>query len=307
MISFKCQTCGGEMTVERTGDLVCAYCGSKTVLTDRQLAEYRDFRQRMVDYLRNVSDDTPDTAQLDALWADADTTVFRTADGAAITARYLYTVQDAPAVMYLTRSAALYRFPKAERGKAALAEQWIGRLQYPAADVRNLPQYFPSVTGRFELEDGGILLAIAREEQLFPLSMFGALQPRHAAWVVSRMENICCVLEYSSLVHGGISPASVFINPVTHEAALLGGWWNAGFKRPPSSATVNADLAAVRKTADAVLGPYRSQVPQAFDHFLRDTPCTDAYDDFAHWDQVIHKSFGRRRFVKMDLNGNSIP
>ena len=223
MISFKCKTCGGEMTVERTGDLVCAYCGSKAVFTDRQLAEYRDFRQRMVEYLRNVSDDNKNAAQLDALWADADTTVFRTAEGAAISARYLYTAQDAPAVMYLTRSAALYRFPREERGKAALAEHWLSRLQYPQADIRGLSRCFPTVTGHFELEDGGILLALAREEQFFPLAMYGALLPEHAAWVVSRLENICCVLEYSGLVHGGISPESVFINPVTHEAALVGG------------------------------------------------------------------------------------
>lgn len=299
MISFKCKTCGGEMTVERTGNLVCAYCGGKAVLTDRQLSEYRDFRQRMVEYLRNLNDGSVEDPRGDALWADANLTAFRTAEGAAISARYLYTVQDAPAVMYLTRSAALYRFPREERSKAALAEQWLGRLQYPQADSRGLSRCFPTVTGRFELEDGGILLALAREEQFFPLAMYGALLPEHAAWVVSRLENICCVLEYSGLVHGGISPESVFINPVTHEAALLGGWWNADVRRASSLAAANADLVALRRTADRALGPYRASVPHAFDRFLREAPLTNAYDDFALWDQVIEKGFGGRRFVKM--------
>ena len=174
----------------------------------------------------------------------------------------------------------------------------IGLLKFPPADVKDLKSCFPRLLGRYALEDGGVLLAFERPDNIFPLAMFGSLTADHAAWVVSRMENICCVLEYSGLIHGGISEHSLFINPFTHHAVLFGHWSSA---RKKGASKENPDLKAIRKTAERMLGTHSGEAPAAFIQFIRSSPAADAYSDFGLWDEVIEKGFGGRRFAKMNL------
>ena len=55
----------------------------------------------------------------------------------------------------------------------------------------------------------------------------GKLDPKHVAWVVSRIYNLTCYLKYAGIVHSGISLDSYFISPEFHSGALLGDWWYA--------------------------------------------------------------------------------
>lgn len=304
MISFKCKNCGGEMSVDRQGNLLCEYCGSKSVFKDRDLADYKHYRLQVLNYLREIQDQgSGDTHKYDRLWDNAEAVRYKTADGADITVNYIYTFQNEIATMYLAKQSVIYVFPKKYADKAQVMERWISQITFPAADVKGLERCFPQNVNRFELQNEEVLLSFSRNENAFPLAMFGALPAVHAAWIVSRMENICCVLEYSGLKHGDISTETIFINPITHEAMLYGGWWNAGKKTELMMKPVNEDLAALRKTAERVMGVAPEDVPKEFQHFLKEKPRVDAYEDFDRWDSVIEKGFGGRRFVKM--NGNN--
>ena len=37
MLQFQCEHCSGDMKVDRIGELVCPYCGTKNFFTDKQL------------------------------------------------------------------------------------------------------------------------------------------------------------------------------------------------------------------------------------------------------------------------------
>ena len=50
MISFKCKNCGGEMSVDSSGSLVCEYCGSNSFFADSELTGYRD--RKRIKYLK---------------------------------------------------------------------------------------------------------------------------------------------------------------------------------------------------------------------------------------------------------------
>lgn len=315
MLSVKCRSCGGEMAVDSSGGLYCGYCGAKYEFSDRDLTEYRAFRGKMLEYLRAIHDRKTDGAgQEDELWKNAETVTFKAKDGSNITVRYLYEQEDEGIRSYLTRKSALYVFPE---GKSALAEQTlrnIRSLEFPPADVKGLSDAFPKLSGRYELADGGVLLAFERQDNLFPLAMFGSLRPEHVAWVISRMENICCVLQYSSLVHGAISEESLWINPISHHAVLMGHWWDAQSINAAAGTLKGAvqsllgvdsakkDLKDLRKTANRVLGMKREDAPQALTEFLAGSPAADAFADFEVWDQVIEKGFGGRRFAKMGID-----
>ena len=134
------------------------------------------------------------------------------------------------------------------------------------------------------------------------------------AWIVSRLENICCVLEYNGLVHPRICVDSVYINPRTHQACLYGDWWRVGraFSAPVGRDRMllsEDNLIGVRNTAAVLLGcPNRLRVtaeagiPDAFAAFLAGKPCEDAYEDFALWDETLIKAYGERKFVNLDIN-----
>jgi hypothetical protein len=57
------------------------------------------------------------------------------------------------------------------------------------------------------------------------LKKVGKFDPRHVAWIISRLYNICSLIQYNHKVHMDISVNSILINPETHWLGLYGGWW----------------------------------------------------------------------------------
>ncbi|MBO4749494.1 MAG: hypothetical protein J5546_04195 [Lachnospiraceae bacterium] len=303
MISLKCKNCGGEMSVDGSGNLYCEYCGTKSAFRDDELLAYKNFRLQVLNYLRGLHDQKADgNSHEELLWANAETAFFQTKDGNDVTIRYLYSFEEKDATVYLARNSVLYVYPAKKRDMAAAQLAGLERLSYPPADVKNLQECFPKFLGRYELEDGGVLLSFERPDNLFPLSMFGSLAPEHAAWITSRMENICCVLEYGKIMHGGINANAVFINPFTHHAVLFGDWKTArvGFVR--DSDGVRDNLRDLRKLALRIMGTHASEAPKEFLAFLQSDPARDAFQDFERWDKVIEEGFGGRRFAKMQVD-----
>lgn len=298
MINFKCSNCGGELTVSHTGELVCSYCGGHFVFSDKDLREYREFRYRMLAYLSVISD-RPDPAETDRIWSRAEQQEFILADGRKLNISFLFKGTQDGVTVYTARRNVLFLFP-GDNGEQRVSRfcSMAERLDYPSADVKELSKLFPLVSGSFRLSYGSILLAVAKDEELFPVSAFGSLPPEHAAWIISRLENICCVLEYSGLAHNGIDMESVFINARTHQAYLLGGWWNAS---PEKNGSQN-DLIALRATAKRITGAGYDLSPEQFRRFISAPPAPDAYQDFAAWDKVIEEGFHGRKFRKLDLS-----
>lgn len=292
MLNFKCPNCGGEMSVNRSGDLFCTYCDSKFNFTDKALAEYREFRYNMLYYLSSVANRTAAGADAERLWQRATEESFFTEDGGEIKISYIYRSEDGGAECFTARNNIIFVM----NSDAALRfEEGVKLLVYPSADVRDLAQYFPVITGKFALKGGRTMVAVSKPEEVFPLGAFGCLAPVHAAWIVSRIENLCCVLEYSGAVHGGITLDNMFINAGTHELYLEGGWQNA------KKGSGSSDLAMMRKTVIRLMGSEISKAPKMFGEFLEKKTLPDAYTDFADWDKVIELGFGGRRFEKLDL------
>lgn len=300
MLVCKCKTCGGEMSIDAAGGLRCEYCGNKAHLSDKELEGYKVYRSQMLNYIRVAHDNEKASDYIDALWNYAEHTSFKTSDGTNIDVSYLYKSTEGPATMYMCRNSVLYHFTDAQRVGASHMLTGIDCIEYPAADIKGLDRCFPQLIGTYKLDDKGTLIAFKRDENVFPLAIFGALNPKHVAWIISRMENICCVLEYSSLVHAGLSVESVFINPNTHEAVLYGGWWNTNTKKFINPA--KNDLVDLRKVATKILGIYKSDAPKELIEFLEGKPEKDAFSDFERWDKVINDGFGGRSFTKMDID-----
>lgn len=297
MINFKCPSCNGEMSVSRAGDLVCSYCKGKFAFSDRDLRDYKEFRFRMLSYLSTISEN-PSPEETEKIWKNAEYDQFQLTDGRPLTISYLFKGKQEDVTIYTTRRNALFIFPKGKKDCCEHFSEMVKKLCYPSADIKGLSQFFPVVTGSFELADGRFLISVSKNEELYPLSAFGRLPAEHAAWIISRLENLCCALAYSDISHNGIHPESVFINARTHQAYLLGGWWNAS----EADGGSRQDLLDLRATAKRITGTEFEHAPKEFRQFISEPPAANAFEDFVLWDKVIEKGFHGRKFKKLDLS-----
>ena len=294
----------------------CPYCGSDYVLDHRDTDYYQAFYARMKSFLGLSADGQERRRRADDLWNQAEQDVFSCADGRQISVSSLHRFSDRIASAYTARQSVIFRFAGIQTEFAEKYRKAVSWLDYPSADVRNLAQFFPVISGGFTLSDGSVLLAVKKSEDEYPLRLFGTLSGRHTAWLIGRMENLCCVLEYSGIVHPDFGLDTLYIDPYDHQASLYGGWWNA--VRNHSSVngkilTTRDNLIALRETAAKVLGfpdaasaVETEDVPRPFANFLKSEPESNAYADFAKWDEVLIRSYGERKFIRMDTDDDQI-
>ena len=317
MKNLNCRNCGGPMVIDPSGTTArCPYCRSDYVLDHRDTDYYREFYARMKSFFGLSADGQERRKRADALWEQADREVFPCSDGRQINVTSLHRFSDRSAAVYTARQSVIFRF---EPGLTELADKYrkaISMLDYPSADTRNLSRFFPVVSGGFTLTDGSVLLVVKKSEDEYPLRLFGKLSGRHTAWLIGRLENLCCVMEYSSIVHPELSIDTLYIDPYDHQASLYGGWWSAVRNQTASGGKVRTtrdNLSALRETAAQVLGfpnaavvRETDDIPKPFADFLRSEPESNAYDDFAKWDDVLIRSYGERKFITMDTDDAQI-
>jgi len=285
------------MAVSRIGDLACPYCKSRNFFTDKELHEYKNFRIRVLEYLSAMSETTKSDEKLAKLWRETNTVVFTDKDGTDITVKYIYKSVEDEIWMYSSHKNVIYIYPSNHKKRADSSINIISELTFPQADMKGLYRCFPVLTGRYELEDGRIMVVYSKDENLYPVAMFGNLVASHVEWIISRLENIACVLEFNDMTHGGITQESVFINPITHEVVLFGGWHKATkYIIPPSR-----DLNDIRRVAEKLLGKGFGDAPKPLVKFIKSKPAKNAYIDFERWDEVIEKELGGRHFTKFKI------
>lgn len=290
---------------------VCHYCGNQYVLNREDTDFYTDFHKQMQRFLAGSREAYERRTAADQLWESAPTEEFETTDGNLIEIQYMHKAAGKYADTYVARSNVIYVFRSESPMQCQNYKAMVEALAFPAADSKNLKDFFPRIRGGYALSDGRTMLVIEKSEDEYPLSQFGTLPPRHAAWILSRLENICCVLEYSGIVHPKMNPESVFINPYDHSAMLYGGYEYAVRKNQYDMehthiCRMTENLERLREVGKSILDEKTERIPQPMKSFLYGKPCDDAYDDFALWDETLHKSYGKRRFVKMDTDDKKI-
>ena len=305
MRNLNCKNCGSIMIYDVSSMTAhCRFCGTSYVLDHKDTDYYRSFYRQMID---SSSGDEAKKKRDESLWENADTITFTTNEEQCIELKYLYSYSDKCADVYVTRRNIAFHFREGMNGKAEHMRKMVSSLDYPSADTRTLSDFFPRVTGAFMLNDGTLLVVINKREEEYPLRLFGKLGGRHIAWIISRLENLCCVLEYNSLVHPEIDVDTVYINPNNHTACLYCNWWNVE-KKNMKGLSSSANLTGLRNTAKALLETedVTPDTPQALLDFINSSPKIDAYEDFAYWDDMLIKAFGERKFIKMDKEDSDI-
>jgi len=159
------------------------------------------------------------------------------------------------------------------------------------------------------------------------LDHFGSLDPHHVAWIVSRLLNISCWFQYSGIAHYGLTVDNLYIQPNTHEVFVYGGWWyahddGAALKAVPrivldntqkslyedktATTEINQNLARMvgRQLCGDVTGAtllWDKNIPQPMRDFLIQPASDNAIDDYRRWREVLQESFGKPKFIHLDI------
>ncbi len=319
MKSLNCKNCGAAMYFDSSAmKASCRFCKTEHMLSMEDNDFFHDYYSALTDLLSPVRDELEKKKKADAVWEKAESVVFKCNDGTDVEIRYLHCHEIQGVTVYTARRNLVFHFKAGEVDKTELYRKVSSMVDYPSADIRMLSNFFPNVVGGFSLYDGSNILIISKDENEYPLRLFTNLSGRHTAWIISRIENLCCVLEYNCIVHPLLGIDTIYINPYLHQASLYGGWWAAGKKNTYSSygrvyLTMESNLIALRKTAANVLGFAGNEqvrnydgIPKPMADFISGSPKTDAYADFTFWDEVLIKSYGERKFIDFEADDEKI-
>lgn len=288
MIQYKCKSCGGQMKFGGAGGFECPFCGSKAFMTDRDFKGNEEFRKKLLSFYKAEADKKEFDYSADKLWVQNGCDSFVMDNEQSLNIEYMEKYSYNNCSCYVAKESVVYVFDRKSDADRFLAG--IQSLTFPEADVK-LPRCFPSLKLNVGLKNSGAVLVFIRRPNFYPAEMFAPLPSEHLAWVISRMENICCALAYSGIEYGALCPSSVWINPKTHEGALFGDWGNT------RSINSRRDLYDLRNTA--ILLAEDTRTPKEMYSFLNSEPAATAYADFEQWDRVIENGFGGHKFIKM--------
>ena len=330
MAILKCKMCGGTLEYDRRQNLaVCPYCDSKSVVFEQDRKLFEQFQDTFAALLGENGKE----ALQEGFWVESSQEELVREDGETIVINYLTKQRVDVCTMYVAKQHVIYVFAREHEKYIERYREMIGKIRYPSPEMeRELSNYIPKPVTECRLADGSFFIAIEKQETIYPLRMLGTLLDRHVAWVISRMENLCCLLAYNDMVLNGLIEDNLFVDPVNHQLYLYGGWWFAGFRGSETAGASKAvlpylekrdeqksrnsyktDLESLRMVAVRLLG-YQDRetlkadklLPQAFREFLLREPKRDAMEDFAEWDKVLEQSFGERKFIPLKITKEEI-
>lgn len=227
MAILKCKMCNGTLDYDPQQNLaVCPYCGSRSTVFDHDRKLFEQFRDQFAALLNQ----NPKPAPEEGFWVDAGREELVREDGAVMEITYLTKRRTDLCTMYVARRNIIFLFDREHADYAARYREMTEKLVYPSPEMkRELTDYVPKTVTECGLADGRIFLAIEKKKGTYPLKMLGTLIDRHVAWIVSRLENLCCLLDYNNMVLNAFTAENLFVDPANHQIYLYGGWWFAGY------------------------------------------------------------------------------
>jgi hypothetical protein len=242
--------------------------------------------------------------------------------------------------MYVANTVAAFVVDHAHADLVQHAERMVKDLRYASDAMRGqvgpcLPAY--PFAGAFRTGSAYVIVMRKTPDLLLlrdVLDHFGGrLDPRHVAWVISSLLNLCCYFQYAGITHNALSLDGCFLSPPSHRVSVLGGWWYAArlgermLAAPADTirwaphdlldtrcADVRTDLELVRAIGRELLGDVTGSrlardraAPRALIDWLRFPASDDPIEEYRIWrTQVLQDSFGARRFAGLPLTQSDI-
>jgi hypothetical protein len=180
----------------------------------------------------------------------------------------------------------------------------------------------------------GLLVNIKKPPEYLNLAHVlanGPLDPKHVAWIMSRLLSLGCLMEYRNIPNLAITPQSIFIDPAQHSVILLHGWqyakkfYEKAVAAPRKVLRQCPDLAVteepkpidmliqIKAVGRECLGDpigvnlhKLAHVPKPLTTWLNIRPNKTCKSEFNAWEGVKKASFGLPRFIELNLTEKDV-
>ena len=269
-------------------------------------------------------------------WDVIDAVSIHTLDGKVYRFKYLYTSPFELGILYVNSRYIAY-FVRKEH--SILFNNAIARIQaFKFSSDRmkqNVGTYVPNISHVLHTKTHDIVL-FAKNEDTVPMRALltyynNSIHPKHVAWIISSLYNICCYLAYIETTHNAIAIDTCFVSPKQHCVYLIGGWWfstDVGSKlvsMPKSTYAVcpasvkrskcssySVDTQCLRAVGRELLGDVvgatlklNNEIPRILTTWAMFPGTDDAVQEYAYWmDTILPGAYGKRKFIKMDARND---
>ena len=286
LLNVRCDNCGAEYRISSRGEMVCRFCGSNVYLSDVDFKAYKNTRDNMLMSDRFTNDEAADTGDVLRLWNNGSTANFKTIKGVNISFDCYYSVILDDKEVYIGADKIAVIFSNTFSLTNFTVN--LSQIEYPSADIKDLSRFLPNIIFKSALEDGRSIIIISKTDNIYPLFLFENLKATTVAWIISRLENLGCLLEFNNMDFRALRAEDLYINPKTHELFILDGWDGV------EKTSRRNYLKDIRLIAKDIMDT--STAPELCMKFLDGDPEETAYDDFSAWDEVIMKGFNGHNF-----------
>ena len=286
LLNVRCDNCGAEYRISSRGEMVCRFCGSNVYLSDKDFKAYKNTRDNMLMSDRFTNDVAADTGDVLRLWNNGSTANFKTIKGVNISFDCYYSVILDDKEVYIGADKIAVIFSNTFSLTNFTVN--LSQIEYPSADIKDLSRFLPNIIFKSALEDGRSIIIISKTDNIYPLFLFENLKATTVAWIISRLENLGCLLEFNNMDFRALRAEDLYINPKTHELFILDGWDGV------EKTSRRNYLKDIRLIAKDIMDT--STAPALCMKFLDGDPEETAYDDFSAWDEVIMKGFNGHNF-----------
>src|SRR5574343_152679 len=161
---------------------------------------------------------------------------------------------------------------------------------------------FPKLIETVSTSDRVVAIFSKTADQLFLSDVLdhfnGKIDPKHVAWIISRLYNLVCFMKYSGLVFSGLTLDACLISPEFHTVSLPGGWWYT--TRKGIGRELLGDINGSKLLMD-------KSIPAPMLTWLRQAAGDDAFKEYDMWqNKVLIDSFGPRRFTELKLTADDL-
>lgn len=272
-------------------------------------------------------------------WETPGVKMFKCKDGRAFQAVFRKKVDFELGTMYDGACHQVFHLKKEYKDIFYQAETNIARLpEFADAEMKKrMGKVVPHVIRTETLVDDSHMMSISKLPGVIRLRdvldhFGGSLDPHHVAWIVSRLLNISCWFQYSGIAHYGLTVDNLYIQPATHEVFVYGGWWYAHddaaslvavprivldntlktlYEDKVATVEINQNLARMvgRELCGDIAGAtlmWDKNIPQPMRDFLLYPASDNAIDDYRRWRETLEKSFGKPKFIHLDISADKL-
>ncbi len=262
-------------------------------------------------------------------------------DGTMYEFQYSYSRDTKIAKMYFSEKYIVWVLPTMYRSYYENYLRKTRTPQKVSLNLWESVQYMmPKVVDNFETVDGHLVIVVVKPSNMvYPLREIldfygGYLRPEYVSAIAHRLLHFISYLEITGINHNGITLDNLFFSPGrfvdkgeeikvedVRFVGVYGGWFfstfdNEKLKGLPKEvfevapeqekhcgySSYRVDVLAIKRVALELLGNSLDAVPDPMCQWLNDKDCKkNVYEEYQAWEAMNKESFGKNRFIEMDL------